>query len=517
MANAQPAATPSGDKQGDITLFKSRETLESTHTSELVIALCGPIGSPMHEVAEEIKEILLTDFLYEKCTVLRLSKLIEEHAKEAAPLSGFARVDKLISLGNVLRKEHGASVLAELAINHIRLEREKHKESEGSERHIPKRICHIIDSIKNQEELELLRTVYRDMLYVVGVYSPLERREANLKKRGMEPSEIYKLIDRDSGEESEHGQTVRNTFPQADFFLRADAHTDTQVKARVERFIHLILGTKIITPTYSETAMYAAASAAGNSACLSRQVGAAVTDQTGELLAVGWNDVPKAGGGLYVFDPAKDPNQEADRRCWNLGGGKCFNDEEKSILVESLLDALKDVVPADKVDVAKEKLGKNNKVRALIEFSRSIHAEMHAILNASRQAGSKIVGGHLFVTTFPCHSCARHIVAAGISEVHYIEPYRKSLATKLHDDAISESENAPSPMVKLLPYDGVAPAKYLSLFRMKPDSRKKDGIMIRIAPKDAKPRLEKSLEALPTLEAIVVKGLVSKKLIEGGT
>ena len=85
---------------------------------------------------------------------------------------------------------------------------------------------------------------------------------------------------------------------------------------------------------------------------------------------------------------------------------------------------------------------------------------------------------------------------------------------KLHDDAISESESAGSDVVKVLQYDGVAPTKYLSLFRMKPDSRKKDGKMIRIVAKDSKPRLEKSLEALPALEGIVVKSLAAKKLIE---
>jgi hypothetical protein len=51
---------------------------------------------------------------------------------------------------------------------------------------------------------------------------------------------------------------------------------------------------------------------------------------------------------------------------------------------------------------------------------------------------------------------------------------------------------------------------------MKPDSRKKDGKMIRVSPKTAKPQLEKSLEALPALEGIVVKSLLSKKLIQQG-
>jgi hypothetical protein len=40
--------------------------------------------------------------------------------------------------------------------------------------------------------------------------------------------------------------------------------------------------------------------------------------------------------------------------------------------------------------------------------------------------------------------------------------------------------------------------------------------MIRVSPKTAKPQLEKSMEALPALEGIVVKSLLSKKLIQQG-
>jgi deoxycytidylate deaminase len=54
---------------------------------------------------------------------------------------------------------------------------------------------------------------------------------------------------------------------------------------------------------------------------------------------------------------------------------------------------------------------------------------MHAILGASRVAGERILGGKIFVTTYPCHSCARHIIASGISEVYFIEPYRKKLSS----------------------------------------------------------------------------------------
>ena len=76
---------------------------------------------------------------------------------------------------------------------------------------------------------------------------------------------------------------------------------------------------------------------------------------------------------------------------------------------------------------------------------------MDAILSASL-AGVSPRGCRLFVTTYPCHYCARHIVAAGIDEVQFIEPYPKSRATALHSDAITtESDEwiAPSAVESL--------------------------------------------------------------------
>jgi deoxycytidylate deaminase len=261
--------------------------------------------------------------------------------------------------------------------------------------------------------------------------------------------------------------------------------------------------------------MYAAASAAGNSACLSRQVGAAITDAMGDVIATGWNDVPKFGSGLYAADPNGDPKADHDLRCWNKGG-KCYNDDEKHLIAEMLVAELvgaKTIAESDK-EKAKNAILANGKLKNLIEFSRSVHAEMHAIINAGKN-GVALAGSKLFVTTYPCHSCARHIVAAGISEVYFIEPYRKSLATKLHDDAITEDESDMK-KVRVLPYDGVAPARYLKLFRVPPDSRKSKGVLLSIDPRHSQPRFDKTLEALPTLEAVVVKRLKEKNLIQAG-
>jgi deoxycytidylate deaminase len=105
----------------------------------------------------------------------------------------------------------------------------------------------------------------------------------------------------------------------------------------------------------------------------------------------------------------------------------------------------------------------DTRVKDLIEFSRAVHAEMHAILGASRIAGDRVLHGKIFITTFPCHSCARHLVAAGITEIHYIEPYRKSLATRLHADAMTESMDA-NGKVQVVQFSGVAPGRYIQLF-----------------------------------------------------
>jgi Deoxycytidylate deaminase len=365
----------------DLLSKSSTTTTASVLSDELLIALCGPVGSPIHKVASLFAAILTDRYGYEVKPSIRLSQLIQEHTESVPDKPMFERINRLIELGNNLRQQYGASVLADLAISKIALDREQAKEKSGVQRYEPKRrVCYIIDSIKNQEEYDALRQVYRDMLYFVGVYSPVPVREKNLLEMGMSLPEVYTLIDRDSGEEIAHGQSVRTTFPLADFFLRVDSAVDKPLTQKIERFLALIFNSEVITPSAAETAMYAAASAAGNSACLSRQVGAALTDAAGAILALGWNDVPKAGGGLYEFTP-DDPIGEKDKRCMNLDGGKCFNDFEKHAIIEQIVDELrsKDIITAANKSKAVDAI-KTSKIKDLIEFSRSVHAEMQAII-----------------------------------------------------------------------------------------------------------------------------------------
>jgi deoxycytidylate deaminase len=131
---------------------------------------------------------------------------------------------------------------------------------------------------------------------------------------------------------------------------------------------------------------------------------------------------------------------------------------------------------------------------------------MHALFNASSTYGERVRGGKLFVTTYPCHSCARHIVAAGITEVYFLEPYRKSLAIKLHGDAITESETDIK-KVRIMPFDGVAPGRFLRFFSTTEAGRKDAaGRMMLHLPH---PVTAITMEAIETLEKLAIRELES--------
>jgi deoxycytidylate deaminase len=156
--------------------------------------------------------------------------------------------------------------------------------------------------------------------------------------------------------------------------------------------------------------MFLAFSASLRSADLSRQVGAVVT-QGDEVISTGANDCPKAGGGLYWPE-----FQEASKSIEDRGRGRDYtrgvdaNRAEQNEIIDEILkhDALTGV-DQTKLRTALE----SSRVRDITEFGRVVHAEMEALLCCARNHLSTR-GGVLFCTTFPCHNCAKHIVAAGI-------------------------------------------------------------------------------------------------------
>lgn len=75
--------------------------------------------------------------------------------------------------------------------------------------------------------------------------------------------------------------------------------------------------------------------------------------------------------------------------------------------------------------------------------------------------------GEIYVTTFPCHNCAKHLIAAGIRKVTYIEPYPKSKAYQFYGDSISNEGKDLGKKVVFSPFIGVGPTRFVNMFSMK--------------------------------------------------
>lgn len=299
-------------------------------------------------------------------------------------------------------------------------------------------------------------------MWVFGVFAPEEVREERLRQDGLGPVEITTILDRDQFEGPKSGQRVRDTIHLADFFIRNDTQNQSDLNGPLDRFLEILFEIGVRTPTLDETAMYAAVSAAASSACMSRQVGASIYSDQGEQIGIGSNDVPKFGGGLYR--PEMDQN---DHRCFKWKGELCHNDDRKDKLYSQIFGLLKDeglLARKATPDKVRSSLAETD-IRNLIEYSRAVHAEMEAIISVGRGNKSGLLGATMYSTTFPCHHCARHIVAAGINRVVYIEPYAKSLAMDLHSDSISIKKRDEGDAVIFQQYEGVAPKNLVRLFK----------------------------------------------------
>lgn len=512
MASPEPLSESSSDppKATNDDQPELKISLEDRRTPELVIALVGPVGSGVSTSAKLLKNILEQTYKYQSVDIHKISDLI----RDSAPLigahlppnmQGAERISKLQKAGNDLRHKFSNAYLAEKCVEQIAAKRETHGYAESGPPE-PLRHAHILDSLKNPDEVALLRDVYGDLFWLVTVFAPKSVREKRLRGAGVKAAELSNLMATDEYEDVKDGsgQNVRGTSELGDFFIRNDTDTQDALESTLRRYLEVLFNIKVHTPLNQEAAMYAAGSAAAKSACLSRQVGAAIYSEDNELIGIGWNDVPQAGGGLYSENLGS-----SDLRCFRWGEKVCHNDKHKDLLYRDVYQILKtEGLLSENADEAKARaaLGRTD-IRNLIEFSRAVHAEMEAIISVARGNKGGLVGATMYSTTFPCHSCARHIVASGISKVVYIEPYPKSLALELHTDAIADRETDDKDgKVLFLQYEGVAPRNMLRLFQHE-TPRKSHGSAIERDPSTALPVFPPPLDGFSRREQIIVAKL----------
>jgi cytidine deaminase len=267
----------------------------------------------------------------------------------------------------------------------------------------------------------------------------------------------------------------------------------------MSRFVELLFGNPFHTPSKDEQAMFFAFSAALRSASLARQVGAVITREDGSIIAVGTNEVPKAGGGQYWENDDPDGRDfrgaydSSDRMRQNLLADILQRLEQASWLREE--HSAKPIVQLVDEALYQEQPGKNLSLMkgaqfmSTIDFVRAVHAEMSAITNAARH-GVGTQGCILYTTTFPCHDCAKHIVAAGIRRVVYVEPYPKSLVQELYGDSVAvDASDSWGKRVSFDPFVGVASKRYTELFRASIARKDERGMVAVWQRSNAKPNL----------------------------
>ncbi len=272
---------------------------------------------------------------------------------------------------------------------------------------------------------------------------------------------------------------VLNVYMHADYYLNPFVDDAELVKKSWQRFIKIITRVNgAFIPTEREINMYMAYTAMFQSHCLSRAVGSCLTDKDGGLITTGWNDVPKAGGGVYGRNHDNHCFQWTNPRLQNVTP-KCHKDLENDFIMEEIKKnlVLQGVELGEKEQYIIDAI-KKLQVKGLLEFSRSVHAELHAIIKGSQSAGNRVIDGKLFVTAFPCHNCARHIILSGVKVVYFIEPFVKSRAMKLHSDSLVIANNEEEykddlqNRVVIIPFEGVGGKSFEKFAERRGDLKK---------------------------------------------
>ncbi len=465
------------------------DSLRRIDQPELVFGLAGPIGVDLSSVEADLRREL-SGVDYEtrviKITDEMKSLLRDAHTSGSDYLSNTRA--KIADAGKLCEEFKDNSTMARVAMRAIASYRTQkgHKSLDGT--------AFIIHQLKRPEEVELLRRVYGRLFFLVSVYGSREDRLENLvrniqrdhsgSKTDDDISQEAKALRDDDEKEDANpfGQNLGETFHLGDVFV--DGINKEAMHEQVHRFIFALFGRNDISPSRDEYGMYAARSASLKSLDLSRQIGAAIFGNDGELITTGCNDAPKAFGGMY-WD-----GEKPDYRDIRLGEDP--NERSRIRLLRDLFRRLKDLgFLSDKATsigdatqivahLTEKATGRPNvpsqggligcEILDVTEYGRIVHAEMCALCDAAR-FGKSVKGATLFCSTFPCHNCAKHILAAGIRRVVYIEPYPKSRVSDLYRHEI-EIEGRSCEKVSFVPFIGISPTRYRDLFAKQ---KRKDG------------------------------------------
>lgn len=372
--------------------------------SQIFLGLTGSFGSGCGTLMDSLVQIGFKGFSLADHVWQEWEKRNPGKSRE------LALRQELQKIGNDLRKEHGNNYLSKKALE------EAHDDIEAKS-------SIVFKSIRNTGEVQEFRKAFPDF-WLIAVDCPAKlrwpRAKPDYEKHNQTEYDFQDDDQRDKYEEGkDNGQQVELCVDAADILIKN--HIDypskeiavDKMRIQTEEYIDLMAGKKKRTPTHMETYMNMAYTAAANSRCVKRRVGAVIVDEKdGGVLASGYNEAP------VPTEP-----------CAIKYAGRCFRDVYKASYFKDLEkrgqtcpkcgEKLKDIVYPfhHKCEFDLDKHFIRDKA---LNRCRALHAEEKAILSIGTR---NTEGLTLYTTTFPCFSCSKRIVQSKIRNVIYVEPY----------------------------------------------------------------------------------------------
>ena len=318
----------------------------------------------------------------------------------------------------------------------------------------------VIDAFRNPFEIEFFKWRYAEF-YLAGILCDKKCRIDRLK---ILPQDYDKINKREKNEEylrkknnlSEWvcSQDIDECLRKADIYIdnAEKSNLTPNLKFNLIKLLALSEDPGCIPPTQNERNMQIAAVARRMSGCISRQVGAVVTNTDGYVIGIGWNDPPREQtpcslrtGYELVNSPTKEAFSEFERSSeftefvkekYQTKNPFCFR------------EALAELEAGDRENIDNKKL----------EFARALHAEENALLQAVRNSPESLKGGILYTTASPCNLCAKKAYHLGISKIIYIDEYPgihidQTIRTGVRGDKITVKG-----------FEGVSGSAYFRLF-----------------------------------------------------
>ncbi len=299
----------------------------------------------------------------------------------------------------------------------------------------------VIDSLRNPLEIMFFKQRF-SAFYIMAVNREDEIRNCIIKQRfdKEDIEDIEKiLLEEHSGAKAKDffKQNVSMCLQNADIHItfRDKTEIDTlnknindntspyySVGMQLLKYVSLIDHPGLVTPSPEERCMQLAYTAKYNSGCISRQVGAAITDKHYSIKAIGWNNTPEGQV------PCNLRNVEDLFHDIKDSGYSPFEQNEKFVQIvkpyfQSQIIEHKDDLCGRNVcfcfkSIYNSKYEGKNQVH-----TRSLHAEESAFLQISKYGGTGIKNGKLFTTASPCELCSKKAYQLGIKIIYYIDPY----------------------------------------------------------------------------------------------